>query len=37
MDAQQLQQQLQQQQDVQLNPQQPVSTEPNRKRWSNLI
>jgi len=30
MDAQQLQQ-LQQQQDAQLNPQQPVSTEPNRK------
>ena len=36
MDAQQIQQQLQQQQDVQLNPQ-PVSTEPNRKRSSVLF
>ena len=32
MDTQQIQQQLQQQQDVQLTPQQPVSAEPNRKR-----
>jgi hypothetical protein len=36
MDAQQIQQQLQQQQDAQLNPQ-PVSTETNRKRSSNFI